>query len=131
MTNDGAEPEEPIGIVIPREAVESCDTEQVLMGPSVLVRCAALAPRARGKLQLAFDGFDRDPRELWQIRAVRRFVSRLDEVFPYWFFLADAFGDGVRTGGLLVSNRRDFARSDEDQCGGSRTFCPPADGRHE
>jgi len=48
------------------------------MGLSVFVRSSALAPQAQGKLELLFDGFNDDKRELWQIPEVRRFVARLD-----------------------------------------------------
>jgi hypothetical protein len=81
--------DEPIIVTVPRDAVVSCDIEPVLMGLSVFVRSSALAPQAQGKLELLFDGFNDDKRELWQIPEVRRFVARLDAVFPYWFFLAD------------------------------------------
>jgi hypothetical protein len=75
--------------IIPREAVFACDTEQILLGLSVFVRSKGLAPQVQGHLRLAFEGFDNDPRELWEIPEVRLFMERLDAVFPYWFFLAD------------------------------------------
>jgi hypothetical protein len=75
--------------VIPRDAVLACDTEQMLMGLSVFVRSKVLAPQVQGHLRLAFEGFENDAREVWEIPEVRRFMARLDAVCPYWFFLAD------------------------------------------
>lgn len=75
--------------VIPREAVLAGDTEQTLIGLSVFVRSKSLAPQVQGHLRLAFEGFDDDHREVWEIPEVRLFMERIDAVFPYWFFLAD------------------------------------------
>ncbi len=35
------------------------------------------------------DGYDDDPRELWDIAEVRAFYQKLDEKFPYWFWFCD------------------------------------------
>jgi hypothetical protein len=40
----------------------------------------------QGKVSLGFDGYDDDPREVYEIPEVRRFVSALDAEFPYWFY---------------------------------------------
>jgi hypothetical protein len=88
MTND-ADLEEPIRIVVPREAVEARETKEVLMGLSVFAQSPALAPQALGKVRIEFEGYERDARELWQIPEVRRFIADLDEAFPFWFYFAD------------------------------------------
>jgi hypothetical protein len=80
---------EPVVTIVPREIVLAGDVESVLMGLSVFVRSPVLAPQVQGKWRLFFDGFNEDPRELFQIPEVRRFVATLDQIFPYWFFLAD------------------------------------------
>jgi hypothetical protein len=84
-----ASSDEPVMSIIPREVVLAGDVESVLMGLSVFVRSQVLAPQVQGKWRLHFDGFNDDPRELFQIPEVRRFVTTLDQIFPYWFFLAD------------------------------------------
>lgn len=38
---------------------------------------------------MEFAGYDSDPRELWEIPELRRFVRDLHSEFPYFFFLAD------------------------------------------
>ena len=42
--------------------------------------------RYRGRVDLSFDGYSNDPRELYEIPEVRRFCKKLDEAFPYWFY---------------------------------------------
>src|SRR5665213_2622227 len=85
--------EEPIRILVPREAALACDTESTVMFLSVFVRSATLGPQSLGKVQMAFADYGDDPRELWEIPEVRRFVARIDEALPYWFFLADLESD--------------------------------------
>lgn len=80
--------DEPIQLIIPRDAVAAGDAKEILMGLSLFSRSKTLGPQAPGKPRLGFSGFERDRMELWQIPEVRKFVSRLDEPFPYWFFLA-------------------------------------------
>lgn len=84
---------EPFRIIIPREAIESMDTEEVIMGLNVLARGKTTAIAALGNVQIHFDGYDDDPRELWQIPSVREYVAELDNACPFWLFLADLNSD--------------------------------------
>src|SRR5438093_866310 len=52
--------------------------------------------QVRGRLALAFHGYDTDSRELWQVPEVRVFVRALDEAFPYWFYLLDLSSDCLK-----------------------------------
>jgi hypothetical protein len=125
-----SEADEPIRIVIPREAVEARETQEVLMGLSVFAQSPALAPQARGKVRIEFAGYDRDARELWQIPEVRQYVADLDDVFPFWFFFADLRSDTLHvlasclcrvtetTPGQTAFNRDDLNRFFERQFGG-------------
>lgn len=85
--------DEPIQIIIPREAVLAGDPQEVLMGLNLFARSKTLGPQAQGKLRVGFSGFENDRRELWLIPEVRSFVAGLDKVFPYWFFMADLRSD--------------------------------------
>lgn len=38
------------------------------------------------KIAFYISGYDKDPRELWEIKEVRDFFFFLDNAFPYWFF---------------------------------------------
>ena len=48
-----------------------------------------LAKSFRGRLSMSFQGYDGDPRPLWEISEVRRFVRELDDAFPYWLYFAN------------------------------------------
>lgn len=39
-------------------------------------------------MRICFAGYEHDPREVYQIREVRRFIQALTERFPYWFHFA-------------------------------------------
>jgi hypothetical protein len=58
--------------------------------PAILELGPLLAPenvtRFKRKLTLWVDGYDDDPRELFEIDEVRRWVQLLDVAFPFWFY---------------------------------------------
>ena len=45
-------------------------------------------PRFRRRLWFGIDGYDDDPRELYEIDEVRRWMRKLDEQFPFWFYFS-------------------------------------------
>jgi hypothetical protein len=47
-----------------------------------------LAYHCQGKIEISFSGYDDDPRELFEIEEVKRYVTRLDGVLPDLFFFA-------------------------------------------
>lgn len=47
-----------------------------------------LARRAQGRVEITFDGYDDDQRELFEIPEVRQYVPLLDSVLPELFFFA-------------------------------------------
>jgi len=49
-----------------------------------------LALHCQGKITFSFDGYDDDPRELFEIEEVKQYVVLLDEAFPELFFFARA-----------------------------------------
>lgn len=77
---------DPLVIVISRDEVERGDIERAL---SSLKCCMASADTIQDRferLDVAFHGYDRDSREVFEIPEVRDFVHRLDEGFPFWLF---------------------------------------------
>lgn len=38
------------------------------------------------KIIILIDGFDNDPRPIWQINEIREYFETLDLLFPYWFY---------------------------------------------
>ena len=45
-----------------------------------------MAHHCKGKLEIGFSGYDADPRELFEIDGVKKFVAALDKAFPELFF---------------------------------------------
>lgn len=77
---------DPLIIVVGRNDVEAGDlqpTLQVLMG---LLSDATTMRQYREGVDIAFHGYDADPRELFEIPEVRGFVAALDGAFPYWLY---------------------------------------------
>ena len=69
-----------------RSEVEALDVSRTT---SILSRVLAdrdAVERYRGRVDLAFLGYSNDTRELYEILEVRRFCSKLDDAFPYWFY---------------------------------------------
>lgn len=78
-----------VTLVVSRDEVASCDPAAALSVLTQLGESARHPAQVRGRLRLAFHGYDADPRELWEIDEIRAFVRALDDVFPYWFYVAD------------------------------------------
>lgn len=75
-----------LGLVVSR-----CDVELLNVKPtlSTLRSVLADAPTVRlfqGKVDISFEGWDDDPREIYKIPEIRTFLHLLDEEFPYWFY---------------------------------------------
>jgi hypothetical protein len=87
---------DPVIITISREEVEALQTSSVM---SVLRSCLVSTQRVLAlfeKLDVAFHGYNDDPRELCEIPEVREYVSVLDCQFPYWLFFLTKQGLGLQ-----------------------------------
>lgn len=71
--------------MVSREEVESGDTAGTCGVLRKLLDSQA-AIRFFERVDLAFDGYNEDPRELFEILEVRQYVHKLDEEFPYWLY---------------------------------------------
>jgi hypothetical protein len=76
----------PLIVVVSREEVETGD-----ISPALSVFQSALSSKEKAmslcdNMDIAFDGYNHDPRELFEIPGVRDFAYRLDDEFPYWLF---------------------------------------------
>lgn len=77
---------DPLVILITRDEVERGDLDAAI---SVFKDCLSSVDKIRAcfeRLDIAFHGYDDDRREIFEIPAVREYVSRLDEKFPFWLF---------------------------------------------
>lgn len=68
-----------------REEVERGDHSQTLSSLNTLLR-QDNCRRFRQRVMFGISGYDDDPRELFEIPEVRRWVIGLDAEWPYWFF---------------------------------------------
>jgi hypothetical protein len=79
----------PIFFGIPHDDVQACDTTTVLTALNSFLETQERVAWGRGRITLIFEGFDDDPRDVWNIPEIRRYIEKLDEQFPYWFYFAD------------------------------------------
>ena len=75
-----------LGVTVSRRDVENRDTATTLGTLSSLLDTDATVRRFRGRINVSFDGFNDDPREIYEISEIRRFCAELDARFPYWLY---------------------------------------------
>ena len=80
---------DPLVVVVSREEVLRCDPAPAVGVLTRFVETATHPAQVRGRVVLAFHGYDLDGRELWQIGEVRKYVAALDDLFPFWFWVVD------------------------------------------
>lgn len=85
----------PILLLIDRPNIEN-----LVIGPPLdALRTMAATPESTreygGRVEFVFDGYESDPRELYSIQEVRKFVKALTEKFPYWFHFCSKSGDSL------------------------------------
>lgn len=83
-------------LVVSRRAVEGGDITEVLPALTRLLASPDLARGYRRQVDIAFHGYDNDPRELFEITEVRSFVYALDAEFPYWLYFLTLGGFGLQ-----------------------------------
>ena len=81
-----------LGVVVSRR-----DVELLNIGPTLEMLRSVLADAAtvrsfQGQVDISFEGWDDDAREIYEIPEIRTFLHLLDEKFPYWlYFLSTEF----------------------------------------
>jgi hypothetical protein len=87
---------DPVFFIISRRDIERADLRETLVGLKHLTSSVEVAKAYCERVDIAFHGYDDDPRELWEIPEVREFVYKLDTHFPYWLFFLDKKLLGLR-----------------------------------
>lgn len=77
---------DPMIIVVSREMVESEDVDSILNILKRLIESPEVAKANMEHVDITFGGYNNTSEELFEIPAVRNYVYRLDEKFPYWLF---------------------------------------------
>ena len=75
-----------LGVVVSRSDVEKNDISATLSTLSSLLNDNATVRRFQGRVNVSFDGFNEDRREIYEIPEIRRFCAKLDRHFPYWLY---------------------------------------------
>jgi hypothetical protein len=76
-------------VVISRDEVDRDDRSAPLATLKKLIQTPESIRAFRTRVDISFFGYDENPQELFEIPAVRDYVAKLDNEFPYWlYFLA-------------------------------------------
>ena len=87
---------EPVILMFSRQQVEAGDISETL---ALLRRLTAERQTAIdfcGRISLAVDGYNDDPRELFEVPEVRAYIKRLDQAWPSWFFFLSQADESVK-----------------------------------
>lgn len=85
-----------LGVVVDRWEVESGDVSGALDILGRVIADRSAVERYRGRVDLSFDGYASDSRELHEISEVRRFCAKLDDEFPFWFYFLSTENETLR-----------------------------------
>ncbi len=96
MTDDEDALFDPFVIVVSKQEVDSCDIEPALSLLKQLYGSPRIAKQFQERVDIAFDGYNEHPSELFEIQEVREFVSKLDGHFPFWFFFMSKYHLGLQ-----------------------------------
>jgi hypothetical protein len=87
---------EPIFLVVSREQIMEMDLQEPLQVLRQLAGNSEKAITACGRVSVVIDGYNADPRELFEIPEVRRYIQELDALWPYWFFFLCQADDSIK-----------------------------------
>jgi hypothetical protein len=104
----------PVVLIVSRKDVEKRDTSSTLNALRSCFESSARALALFENLDIAFDGYDQDAREVFEIPEVREYVGLLDDDFPYWLFFLSKEGLGLQaiTLSLMPPYLTDAARKE-------------------
>lgn len=89
---------DPVVFVITRQQIEAEDAEISLEFLRSLVPTDN--PQRiwshKGRLSLVISGYDADPRELFEIPEVRRYLRSIDEHWPFWLFFLNQVDESIK-----------------------------------
>lgn len=88
---------DPTVIVCHRSDVDAGEIFEVRDVLSCLIASPDTARSYKECVEITFDGFDEDPEELFEKVAVREFVHKLDEEFPFWLYFLSKKHLGLQT----------------------------------
>lgn len=87
---------DPIIFMIAKQSIMECDISFALAKLHDISGDPKKGASYCGRIVLVIDGFDTDPRELFEIPEVRRYVKSLDELWPYWYFFLSQASESIQ-----------------------------------
>ena len=75
-----------LSLVISKQDVLQMNTQTYVDILNNLITDRYIVNKFRNRVDIAFEGYDTDPREIFEVAEIRKFVRQLDDVWPYWFF---------------------------------------------
>jgi hypothetical protein len=87
---------DPLCVVVPRDEVRRQDIKPALSTLKKLIASPEVARAYRERVDIAFDGYKDDLRELEEIKEVRDYVRKLDAKFPFWLFFLAKNRQGIK-----------------------------------
>ena len=87
---------EPVILMFSRRQVETCDIDEPLQFLRRLTADRHTALEFCGRISLVIDGYNDDPRELFEIPEVRAYIKRLDQEWRYWFFFLSQADESIK-----------------------------------
>jgi hypothetical protein len=91
---------DPVVLLISRREIESEDPAEAVDRLHALFNTREAIWQYRGQMTLAVDGYNDDSRELVDVPEVCRFLTKLDQQWPYWAFFFNQVDDSIK---LLAS----------------------------
>jgi hypothetical protein len=77
---------------IDRRDIEACDISPYVSWIDDFLGTRESFAKCMGRVEFSVDGYNDDPRELWEIQEVRDFLTKLDSARPYWAVLQSPHG---------------------------------------
>ncbi|HRD86650.1 MAG TPA: hypothetical protein PK752_00115 [Accumulibacter sp.] len=87
---------DPVILMFSRRQVETLDLAEPLQFLRRLTADRHTALEFSGRLSLVIDGYNDDPRELFEIPDVRAYINGLDQEWRYWFFFLSQADDSIK-----------------------------------
>ncbi len=97
---------DPVVFLISRQQVEAFDLDSSLNALQSLVPTARPhhARAFKGRLSLVISGYEKDPRELFEIPEVCRYLRALDEQWPFWLYFFNQVDDSIKLIALCLAS---------------------------
>jgi len=87
---------EPVILMFSRNQVETGDIDDPLDLLRALTADRRTALDFCGRVSLVVDGYNDDPRELFEVPEVRAYVKCLDQAWPNWFFFLSQADESIK-----------------------------------